>query len=56
LCTIFIILLSSIGLFILFILYNHKNNSDADKQAESENIINIEDINYISKLNKNIIQ
>ena len=49
---IFVILLFSIGLIILFILFNQKNNSDSNKKAESENIINIEDINYISKINE----
>ena len=56
---IFIILLFLIGSIILFILFKHKNNSNnsnANKQDESESIINIDEINYISKLNKNIIQ
>ena len=50
---IFIILISSIGLFILFILFNQKKSNDVNTEGESEKIINIEEINYISKLNKN---
>jgi len=49
---IFIILLFLIGSIILFILFKHKNNSNANKQAESDSIINIEEIDYITKINE----
>jgi len=49
---IFIILLFSIGLIIFFILFNQKNKSDDKKQAESENIIDVEEFKYISRINE----
>ena len=49
---IFIILLFSIGLIIFFILFNQKIKSDDKKQAESENLIDVEEFKYISKINE----
>ena len=49
---ILIILLFSIGLIILIILFNKKNKSNDKKQAESENIIDVEEFKYISKINE----